>query len=101
MVYSFEDVEDLNKVSDNSPWNIKGSPLFLKRWNNDASIEDIDFSKGAFWVQVHGPHLDMMSVENANSIGVSLSDLLEVDNSDNMKRSQKSFMRIHVLIKLH
>ncbi len=52
-------------------------------------------------MQVHGPHLDMMSVENANSIGVSLSDLLEVDNSDNMKRSQKSFMRIHVLIKLH
>jgi hypothetical protein len=35
-------------------------PLFLKHWDNYVTIEDIDFSKWAFWVQVHGLHFEMM-----------------------------------------
>lgn len=29
VVFTFEDYEDLTRVLNNSPWNIKGSPLFL------------------------------------------------------------------------
>ncbi|GLT64124.1 hypothetical protein SLA2020_366350 [Shorea laevis] len=100
MIFTFEDLEDLTKVLDNSPWNIKGSPLFLQKWNLEDAIEDIDFSKGAFWVQVHGLPLDMMTTVNANSIGASLGEMQEVDNADQLKPSRKSFLRIRVLINL-
>jgi hypothetical protein len=50
MVFTFEDTEDLCRVLNNSPWNIKGFPLFLKRWENDETFEDIDFQKAAIWV---------------------------------------------------
>jgi hypothetical protein len=73
-------LEELSRVLDQSPWNIKGAPLFLKLWNNDATYEDIDFSTGAFWIQVHGLPLDHMNMDTAIRIGQSLGDLLEVDD---------------------
>jgi hypothetical protein len=48
MVFTFEDLEDLHKVLDFSPWNIKGSPLFLKRWSAKEAIEDLDFTKAVY-----------------------------------------------------
>lgn len=100
MVFTFEDTDDLSRVLNNSPWNIKGSPLFLKRWENDETYEDIDFLKAAIWVQVHGLPLDKITVENAISIAASLRGLVEVDNMNNMKPCRKSFPRIRVLIPL-
>ncbi|XP_059446390.1 uncharacterized protein LOC132177932 [Corylus avellana] len=101
MVFTFDNLEDLMRVLENSPWNIKGSPLFLKKWSLSESIKDIDFSTGAFWVQVHDLPLEMITPENAFSIGSSLGELLEVDNAENNKPSRKSFLRFRVLIKLH
>jgi hypothetical protein len=98
MVFTFEDTEDLSKVLNNSPWNIKGTPLFLKRWENDETFEDITFQKAAFWVQVHGLTLEQMTTENAISIAENLGGLVEIDNLDNSKPTRKSFLRIRALI---
>lgn len=82
MVFTFEYMKDLSRVLDNSPWNINGTPLFLKYWDNASTYSNIDFSTSAFWVQVHGLPLDMISEKNAHSIGSCLGDLLEIDNAD-------------------
>jgi hypothetical protein len=73
MVFTFEDTEDLFRVLNNSPWNIKGFPLFLKLLENDKTYEDIDFQKAAIWVQVHGLPLEKITVENAISIAAAYS----------------------------
>jgi hypothetical protein len=98
MVFTFEDMKDLSRVLDYSPWNINGSPLFLKYWDNASSYSDIDFSTGAFWVQVHGLPLDMMSEKNARSIGSCLGDLLKIDYADSGPLCQRSFLRLRVQI---
>ncbi|GLT68115.1 hypothetical protein SLA2020_403740 [Shorea laevis] len=100
LVFTFEDMDDLHHVLDYSPWNIKGSPLFLKYWATDAAIEDFDFNKGEYWIQVHGLPLDMMTTDNAAAIGASLGDFISCDNADNSKPSRKSFLRIRVSINL-
>ncbi|GLT64073.1 hypothetical protein SLA2020_365870 [Shorea laevis] len=100
LVFTFEDMEDLHRILDYSPWNIKGAPLFLKYWATDATIEDFDFSKGEYWVQVHGLPLDMMTTDSATAIGASLGDLISIDNADNSKASRKSFLRLRVCINL-
>jgi hypothetical protein len=100
MVFSFEVLEDLERVLDNSLWNIKGSPLFLKRWSKSEAIEDLDFTKAPFWVQVHKLPLELMTVKNAENIGASLGDLLVVDNADNLKPTRKSFLRFKVMLDL-
>jgi hypothetical protein len=53
MVFTFEDKEDLTMVLNSSPWDIKGAPLCLKRWENDETFEEMDFSKATIWIQVH------------------------------------------------
>ncbi|XP_059440565.1 uncharacterized protein LOC132173020 [Corylus avellana] len=100
MVFTFESLEDLHRVLDYSPWNIKGSPLFLKRWSAEDAIADLDFTKAAYWVQVHNLPLELMTVDNAENIGASLGELLELDNVDNSKPARKGFLRFRVLLNL-
>jgi hypothetical protein len=100
MVFIFEDLEDFNRVLQNSPWNIKGTSLFLKRWCNDETFEEIEFVKAPMWVQVHGLPLDRMNNANATIIVENLGGLVEVDNSDCSKPCRKSFLRIRVLLPL-
>jgi hypothetical protein len=98
-VFTFKNLEELNRVLDYSPWNIKGSPLFLKRWFEEDAIEDLDFAKAAYWVQVHNLPLELMTDDNARNIGGSLGELLEVD-SDAHKPARKGFLRFRVLLNL-
>ena len=100
MVFTFEDLEDLHKVLDFSPWNMKGSPLFLKRWYAEEAIEDLDFTKAAYWVQVHNLPLELITVANAENISASLGVLLEVDNANCSKPARKGFLRFRVLLNL-
>jgi hypothetical protein len=100
LVFTFEDLEDLHKVLDFSPWNIKGSPLFLKRWLAEEAIEDLDFTKAEYWVQVHNLPLELITTANAENIGASLGVLLEVDNANCSKPARKGFLRFKVLLNL-
>lgn len=100
MDFTFEVLEDFKRVLDNSPLNIKGSPLFLKSWFNVEAIEDLDFTKAAYWVQVHNLPMDLMTVENDENIRASLGELLVVDNADNLKPTRKSFLRFRVILNL-
>jgi hypothetical protein len=100
LVFTFKNLDELNRVLDYSPWNIKGSPLFLKRWFEEDAIEDLDFSKAAYWVQAHNLPLELMTVDNARNIGESLGELLEVDNLDDHKPARKGFLRFRVLLNL-
>jgi len=101
MVFTFEVMQNLSRVLDNSPWNINGTPIFLKYWDSTSTFEDLDFSTFAFWVQVHGLPLDMMFVINALSTGKSLGVLLEVDDVDLGQPCKKSYLRLRVQVKLH
>ena len=100
MVFTFESLEDLHRVLDYSPWNIKGSLFFLKRWSAEEAIEDLDFTKAVYWVQVHNLPLELITVANAENIGASLGVLLEVDNANCYKPVRKGFLRFRVLLNL-
>jgi hypothetical protein len=101
MVFTFEDKEDLAMVLNSSPWNIKGAPLCLKRWENAETFEEMDFSKATIWIQVHSLPLNRMNTANATIIAESLGGSVQVDNSDNLKPSRKSFLRIRVFLPLN
>jgi hypothetical protein len=66
---------DAKKIQDLSPWNIKGNPLILKPWEAGSTLSEIDFSKGAYWVQVHGPPIELITAQNA-----SLTTILAINS---------------------
>lgn len=63
-------------------------------------MEEVDFSCGAFWIQIHGLPLIHMNAHNANLLGSRLGKLLEVDNADATGMQYRKFLRVKVLINL-
>ncbi|KAF2308508.1 hypothetical protein GH714_010136 [Hevea brasiliensis] len=39
---------------DEGPWLIDNNLVIFKRWPIDKSVEEIDFSRDGFWIQIHG-----------------------------------------------
>jgi hypothetical protein len=99
-LFKFESADDMGKVLDFTPWNVSGHPLFFKSWDPEAALEEIDFSLGAYWIQIFGLPLDHMTVANATQIGNWMGQLLEVDNADVRGMQLAKCLRIKVLIHL-
>jgi hypothetical protein len=72
-----------------SPWNIRGHPLVLKHWEAGMTLNELDFSKGDYWVQVHDLPLELMNQQNAQIIGDQMGQLLESEASENLASKGK------------
>lgn len=59
--FTFNNPSEAQKIQDLSPWNIKGNPLILKTWEAGSTLIEIDFSKGAYWIQVHGLPIELIT----------------------------------------
>jgi hypothetical protein len=55
----------VRKILDNGPWNVKGALMVVKPWPPELTIEEVDMSTCAFWVQVHGLSLQNLTTVNA------------------------------------
>jgi hypothetical protein len=49
-LFSFKHEVDWNR----RPWCFKGEHLILKQYKSEWSLNEVDFSKTDFWVQIHG-----------------------------------------------
>ncbi|KAF2308501.1 hypothetical protein GH714_010072 [Hevea brasiliensis] len=53
-IFGFEDCQVIQMVCDEGPWLIDNNLVIFKRWPIDKSVEEIDFSRDGFWIQIHG-----------------------------------------------
>jgi hypothetical protein len=87
------------KIIENGPWNVKGALLVIKPWPPELSIDEVDLSSCAFWVQVHGLPLQNLTAVNAIKIGKFLGiEVLNVENGDLEGIIAHHHLRIRVLI---
>jgi hypothetical protein len=94
-LFTFENHQDMIRVLELSPWNIRGHPLILKYWDPGMTLSELDFSCGEYWIQVHELPLELMTSQNAEILGGQLGTLLEIE------AFRREFLRIKVLIPLH
>lgn len=55
--------------------------MILKEWQPGQSLKEFGLNHSAFWVQIHGCPLEMMTLKNANKIGKGMRNLLEFGHS--------------------
>lgn len=79
--FSFSDPAHKVRVLKQAPWNIRGFLLFLREWSPTEAISDLDFTKAAYWIQIHGFPLARLSSINARLIGSKLGELIEEDTA--------------------
>jgi hypothetical protein len=65
------------------------------------TLNELDFSKGDYWVQVHDLPLELMNQQNAQIIGDQMGQLLESEASENLSQQRKTCLRIKVRIPLN
>lgn len=102
-IFTFEDDQDMQRVLELSPWNIRGHPLILQPWEKSMSLNELDFTEGVYWVQVHDLPLELMTSQNAEIIGNHLGKCLgtEAVAADAAGYSmRKNFLRVKVLLPL-
>ncbi|OMO90726.1 hypothetical protein COLO4_18925 [Corchorus olitorius] len=99
-VFSMKKKEIMDQILEESPWSAMGQLVNLKQWEPSEALEDIDFSKVAFWIQVHGLNRDLLTKKNAERIGASLGKVVEVENPVGDGGLVRGFLRCRVEIDL-
>jgi hypothetical protein len=82
------------RVECQSPWNIDGFHLILKKPEKNVIPKEMDFLKTIFWIQAHNLPLEYISEENAEKIGNCVGSFLEVDLVGAADAHWGNFLRI-------
>lgn len=75
--------DDLEKIAETGPWNVKENILNQQKWKTKLTMEEIDFSRCNFWVQVHNLPPNRMNRENAMILGNYVGKYIRCDEGTN------------------
>ncbi|OMP07076.1 hypothetical protein COLO4_07649 [Corchorus olitorius] len=78
-----------DRAVDDGPWSIMGFCMNSKKWDKRDTVEEVDFSEVAFWIQVHNLPMDMLTTKNAAIIGKVLGSIIKVDKPGSQKEEAK------------
>lgn len=67
-LFTFNSQEEAEEILRRSPWYVMNKLINLRVWNPQMVMNEIDFSKVPFWVQVQGLPLEYITVRSAEKI---------------------------------
>lgn len=99
ILYTFTYLEDKDKILEMSQWVVKGVVLNLMWWPPHLHMEEIEFHKCAFCIQVHNLPFNKMNKQNALKIGQFLGNFDQFDEGvDEHKAHLRKFTRIRAIV---
>ncbi|XVE80609.1 hypothetical protein DITRI_Ditri14bG0153000 [Diplodiscus trichospermus] len=97
-LFTFKEARAAEQILEDGPWSVMGYCICLHRWQPGFTLDELDFSQVAYWVQVHGLSLDQMSPKNAKKIGDQIGRVMEIEDPISSHGIRRGFFRIRVLI---
>ncbi|OMO83790.1 hypothetical protein CCACVL1_11176 [Corchorus capsularis] len=97
-LFTFKEARAAEQILEDGPWSVMGYCICLHRWQPGLTLDELDFSQVAYWVQVHGLSLDQMSPKNAKKVGDQIGRVLEIEDPISSHGIRRGFFRIRVLI---
>ena len=64
-VFGFQDHDNPRKILEKASQNVLGFLVYLKWWDSQMTIDELNFICFPYWVQVHGLLIDFLNVKNA------------------------------------
>ena len=86
----------MEKVLLGEPWSFDRHLVVFQRYDPSTPIEDLNFDKVAFWIQIHNLPYSLLTTEVAVRLGESLG-VVTMPN-DQMEMRGGNFMRVRVTI---
>ena len=97
LLFEFEDALDLERVMEFEPWSYDKHLVAFEHVLDIESVPFLDFSRIAFWVQIHNIPERSLKVEVGELIGKSIGKVIQVANpEDNSAGSE--FLRVRINI---
>ena len=96
LVFAFQTAEDVEKVLMGEPWSFDRHLVVFQRYDLSTPIEDLNFSKVAFWVQIHNLPYSLLTTEVAVRLGESLGEVNVPNDPTEMRGG--NLMRVRVTI---
>ncbi|XVF03584.1 hypothetical protein REPUB_Repub05bG0006000 [Reevesia pubescens] len=97
-LFTFKKARAAEQILEDGPWSVMGYCICLHRWQPGFTLDELDFSQVAYWVQVHGLSLDQMSPKNAKKVGDQIGRVMEIEDPISSHGIRRGFFRIRVLI---
>lgn len=107
-LFIFPMANDKGSILSHCIWNFWGFHMILQLWHLGQSLFEFDLEYTAFWLQIQGLALKLMSFENATKIGKVMGNIPEldyftcVDYSSNLGASPKKskFLKVKIEVKI-
>lgn len=90
----------MKEILQKGPWTAMNHMLCLQQWDPKVSVLEMEFSKIAVWVQVHGLPFGAMSIKNAATIMGHIGEVVEIEDPIVEGIFLMSFLRVCVLINI-
>ncbi|XVF33846.1 hypothetical protein REPUB_Repub18cG0006900 [Reevesia pubescens] len=97
-LFTFKEARAAEQILEDGPWSVMGYCICLHRWQPGFTLDELDFSQVAYWVQVHGLSLDQISPKNAKKVGDQIGKVMEIEDPISSHGIRRGFFRIRVLI---
>ncbi|KAK9146904.1 hypothetical protein Sjap_006807 [Stephania japonica] len=96
-VFHFQTKDDMLKVASGGPWSFDRQLLSLVKPTGIGKIYDMNFSKVAFWIQIHNVPRACMTRKAAYFLGDLLGSVEDVDLGD-LGDCDGKFLRLRISI---
>ena len=96
LLFAFESEEDTEKVLMGEPWAFDRHLVVFQRYDMSSPIENLQFNRVAFWIQIHNLPYSLLSSEVASSLGETLGEVTVPKDQTEMRGG--NFLRVRVVI---
>ncbi|CAL1378214.1 unnamed protein product [Linum trigynum] len=100
-IFIFNQKEEMEKAWEGRPWQISGSMLQLKQWDQATRPQNIDFNLAEFWVQVHGIPDHKRTVPNVEAAVAMFKKIHNIDMRGLNPDRYMEFIRVFIQIDLN
>lgn len=98
--FVFRKREEMQEILKQGPWFILNRMINLQEWKQDVVMDEVDFSRMPFWIQLHGLPLGAMSEENAIKIASQIGETTEVEEWRVEGCALRGFIRVRVVVNI-
>ena len=96
VVFVFDNLKDIDRILQNQPSSFDKHLVMLQRYNSDSLVQDLDFTKTLFWVQVHDIPIRYLTKEVAENICETIGEVHK--SAGAVTEEDGHFIRVRVVV---
>ena len=96
VLFVFDNLSDVDKILKSQPWSFDKHLIVMQRYTRDTPVQELEFKKIPFWVQVHDNPTSFQTRKVAKSLCDTIGNIQKSNGA--VDEDGGSFFRVRVTI---